>query len=80
MEGSKLRPDLFDGIRPRTIRIGDQVAKGYLQEDFLDTFRRYIPKSEVDALKAEMLEGLKKEGIKPPGEELPAQPEGPVVP
>jgi len=59
------------GIRPRTIRLGDQVAKGYLEEDFIDTFRRYIPKSEVDALKAEMLEGLKKEGIKPPGEEPP---------
>lgn len=59
------------GIRPRTIRIGDQVAKGYLEEDFMDTFRRYIPKSEVDALKAEMEEGLKKEGIQPPGEEPP---------
>ncbi|HWX19890.1 MAG TPA: hypothetical protein VN578_08295 [Candidatus Binatia bacterium] len=56
--------------------LGDQVAKGYLQENFIDTFRRYIPKSEVDALKAEMEEGLKKEGIKPPTEESsePGQP------
>jgi hypothetical protein len=61
------------GIRPRTIRLGDQVAKGYLEEDFIDTFRRYIPKSEVDALKAEMEEGLKNEGIKPPAEEPPRE-------
>jgi putative DNA primase/helicase len=38
------------GIRPRTLRIGDQQAKGYFQEDCLDAFRRYIPKSELAAL------------------------------
>ena len=48
------------------------MAKGYLKEDFMDTFRRYIPKSEIDALKTEMLEGLKREGIKPPEEDPPA--------
>jgi hypothetical protein len=42
------------GIKPRTIRICEQVAKGYLEEDFMDTYRRYIPKSEVEALKAEV--------------------------
>jgi hypothetical protein len=54
----KLRPY---GIKPRTIRIGEQVAKGYLEEDFLDTFRRYIPKSEVETLKAELAERVVKE-------------------
>lgn len=38
------------GIRPRTIWIGEQQAKGYLQADFRDVFRRYIPRAEVDAL------------------------------
>ena len=42
------------GVRPKTIRIGEDVAKGYMQEDLLDTFRRYIPKSELEALKSEM--------------------------
>jgi putative DNA primase/helicase len=37
------------GIRPRTLRIGDQQAKGYFQEDCLDAFRRYIPRSELAA-------------------------------
>ena len=32
--------------------IGTQ-AKGYLEEDCLDVFRRYIPRSELDALIAE---------------------------
>src|SRR5439155_19232103 len=43
----KLRPY---GIRPMTIRIGEEKAKGYLQEDFLETFRRYITKSDLDLL------------------------------
>ena len=42
------------GVNPRTIRMGDQVAKGYLKEDFTDTFRRYIPKAEVEATKADL--------------------------
>ena len=44
------------GIRPTTIRVGGQVAKGYAQEDFIETFKRYIPKSEVEELKAELRE------------------------
>jgi hypothetical protein len=42
------------GIKPRTIRIGDKTSKGYVEEEFTDTFRRYIPKSEVDELKADL--------------------------
>jgi len=48
---TQLRPY---GIRPATIRIGDEVAKGYLVEDFKDTFRRYVPRSEVEAFKADL--------------------------
>ena len=39
-------------IKPKTLRIGVGVAKGYLKEDFMDAFRRYIPASELDALSA----------------------------
>ena len=42
------------GLNPKTIRIGEQVAKGYAKEDFVETFRRYIPRSEVEALKEEL--------------------------
>jgi putative DNA primase/helicase len=48
----RLRPY---GIRPKTIWIGVEHAKGYLQEECLDVFRRYIPLSEWESLKAEML-------------------------
>jgi hypothetical protein len=41
------------GVRPRTIWIGDLHAKGYTEDDFTDVFRRYIPRSELDTLKAE---------------------------
>jgi len=41
------------GVQPRTFRINGVQAKGYLSEDFRETFRRYIPKSEIDALRAE---------------------------
>src|SRR5205814_2671850 len=47
----KLRPY---GIRPKTIWIGQEHAKGYVREECMDVFRRYIPKTEWEALKAEM--------------------------
>ena len=36
------------GIKPRTIRIGEKVAKGYVKEDHMEAFRRYIPKSALE--------------------------------
>ena len=42
------------GIRPKTIWIGDDHAKGYLEEDCIQTFQRYIPRSEVEALRAQI--------------------------
>jgi hypothetical protein len=47
---TQLRPY---GIRSRTMRIGEQRAKGYLQEELEDVFRRYISKTEIAALRAE---------------------------
>jgi len=41
------------GLRPRALRIGDRVAKGYAQEEFAEVFQRYIPRREVEELKAQ---------------------------
>jgi hypothetical protein len=41
------------GIHPRTLRVEDLRGKGYWEKDFHDTFRRYIPRSDIDALRAE---------------------------
>src|SRR5205823_13495567 len=37
------------GIRPRTVWMDGEHAKGYVQEDMKDVFRRYIPSSEWEA-------------------------------
>ena len=50
MLGRVLRPY---GVRSKTIWIGNEAAKGYLMEDFEEAFKRYIPRSEWEALKAE---------------------------
>ena len=41
------------GVRPKTIWIGDTSAKGYVQESFMETFRRYITKADLELLKSE---------------------------
>jgi hypothetical protein len=38
------------GVRPRTIWSGQISAKGYMKEDFGEMSRRYITKSQRDAL------------------------------
>jgi hypothetical protein len=38
------------GIRPRMMRTADRQARGYSRDDCMEAFRRYIPKSEKDAL------------------------------
>jgi hypothetical protein len=42
------------GIRPRTIWIGQDHAKGYLLADFHETLQRYVPKSDAEAFLAEL--------------------------
>ena len=44
------------GIRPRTLWIGEEQAKGYLRKDFQETFGRYIVKSEAKAYVQELKE------------------------
>jgi hypothetical protein len=36
------------GIRPHTLRVDGVPAKGYMQEDFSEAFRRYVTQSEVE--------------------------------
>jgi hypothetical protein len=59
------------GIQSRTIWIGENSPKGYLEEDFREVFRRYIPKSAVEAL----LEDARAAGREKP-ESGEKQPEG----
>ena len=40
------------GIRPRTMRLGEALAKGYVFDEFFEAFRRYIPRAEWEAAKA----------------------------
>lgn len=47
----KLRPY---GVRTITMRIGDEMGKGYYYRDLEEVFRRFIPRSEVEGLKAEL--------------------------
>jgi hypothetical protein len=54
------------GVKPRNLRIGDQVLRGYLRDDLLDVFRRYIPQSELDALRAEQPEPPPDQNPPPP--------------
>jgi hypothetical protein len=37
------------GLRPRTLRFGATTARGYIGEEFKEVFRRYIPRSEIEA-------------------------------
>jgi hypothetical protein len=46
------------GMKPKTMRIGEERTKGYVFEEFTEVFRRYIPMSEVEAMRAEMTEGV----------------------
>ena len=42
------------GVRPRNIRDGERVAKGYVWEEMEDVVRRYVPMYEVDAFMADL--------------------------
>jgi hypothetical protein len=45
------------GIRPRNLRIDGIQAKGYYEEDMIETVRRYVPKSEARGLIDELKSG-----------------------
>ncbi|MDB6059021.1 MAG: hypothetical protein JWO95_2865 [Verrucomicrobiales bacterium] len=43
------------GVRTRTVWIDGQSAKGYVRSDFEELFSRYIPQSEFEALREEIM-------------------------
>jgi len=47
----RLRPY---GIKPQTIRVGDDVGRGYLAADFTESLKRYVPKAEREDLLSEL--------------------------
>jgi hypothetical protein len=49
------------GIKSKTMWIEEEAAKGYENEDFTEVYRRYIPRSEYDAMIAEQNERPKAE-------------------
>jgi len=59
------------GIRPRTLWIGEEQAKGYYQEDFTEAFQRYIPKAEAQAYLAELTKPDENGAQAPPPAEPP---------
>jgi hypothetical protein len=60
------------GVRPRVLRIGEQIGKGYDEEDLLEVFQRYIPKSEVDDFKQEHARRQAEEAQLPPKSPIPS--------
>jgi hypothetical protein len=48
-------------VRPRTVWIGERSSKGYVLEEMLDAFRRYVPRSEVDDLRGRTWQGAEEE-------------------
>src|SRR6185312_11354292 len=48
------------GIKPKPIRMGETVSRGYQREDFIDAWRRYLPQqpsnsdTPVTSITAEM--------------------------
>jgi hypothetical protein len=53
------------------LRIGEERGKGYLKEELMEVFRRYIPQSEVEAFREEMVK--EQEGAEAAGEGGKAQ-------
>jgi hypothetical protein len=51
------------GVRPKTMRIGEELAKGYLREDFDEVIRRYIPRNEAKAMLEEMTVSEERAGV-----------------
>ncbi len=47
--------------------IGEELAKGYLREDFDEVFRRYIPRKEAKAMLEEITASAEPAGEESPG-------------
>jgi hypothetical protein len=53
------------GIRSRTIRIGNETAKGYHREQFEDAWRRYVPPSHTPDLSVTTSQPASVRGLSP---------------
>jgi len=42
------------GMKPMTMRIGEEVGRGYEMEEFAEVIKRYVPKAEARALLDEL--------------------------
>jgi len=69
--GRQFRPF---GIKPKTIWIGPQSAKGYLKEDLLEPARRYVAKSDWEAYKESFLQPEPPQAEPGPANEPPFDP------
>ncbi len=63
------------GLRPKTMWIGEDAAKGYMEADFIEVFRRYIPKQAAKALIADSLAAQEDKLKQPPVETPKPEPE-----
>jgi len=59
------------GIRPSTMRIGEEVGRGYEAEDFVQAIQRYVPKAELKAMLSEARTPQKLEVKAPTGDGPP---------
>jgi len=65
------------GIHTKTLWQGDRSAKGYVETDFHDIFRRYITKTQIDVIRAESNKESRLEVSPPP---KPADPPATAAP
>src|SRR6267142_4847683 len=72
----RLRPY---GIKPQTIRVGEDVGRGYLAEDFTESLKRYVPKPEREELLAELKGQVARRETKKEVEEIEAMPKPPGI-
>jgi hypothetical protein len=45
------------GVQSRTIRIGEEVGRGYMEDEMKEVFRRYITKGDYEEFRADLLAG-----------------------
>lgn len=64
------------GVRPKTMWISENAAKGYVQETFLGIFRRYITKADFELFKSEVAPPKNSEPDNAGGASVPASHSG----
>jgi hypothetical protein len=57
------------GMKPATMRIGEEVGRGYAQEEFTEAIKRYVPKAEVRGMVDEIPRKVEEPASPPEGEQ-----------